>query len=325
MADNKAFHSVFSDYIIDHIKEKRSMGYKYETSEDILHRFDTYCVEKNITKPELSRQLVNEWCEAKDGEALSSRNRRLRTMRQLAEYMITIGEDAYIPNYGAKDEVILPHILTSEERKALFHEIDVYMPTRRIKSHIRLAQEYKVLYRVIYLCGLRNSEACHLKTCEVNLDDSVMTITNSKGNKSRLVYMSDDLVSLCKTYLCYLRDELGYIPVWFFPAGNPENPLTIHCVGNVFTRFWNLTPFKGSKNKPTVHDLRFSFITDRINAWALEGIDVDSIMPYLSEYVGHEKIEYTYYYYHIAKEMAKGIHMKRDGKNSAIKGVDNYG
>ena len=44
-----------------------------------------------------------------------------------------------------------------------------------------------VLFRLLYTCGLRVSEALHLKVADVDLDAGVLAIYGAKGDKERLV------------------------------------------------------------------------------------------------------------------------------------------
>ena len=68
-----------------------------------------------------------------------------------------------------------------------------------------------------------------------------------------------------------------------FYSEDPGKPLASTSVDRVFGRFWNATAFAPEcSDKPVVHDLRFGFITDRVNRWALDGVDVEAMMPYLN-------------------------------------------
>jgi hypothetical protein len=39
-----------------------------------------------------------------------------------------------------------------------------------------------------------------------------------------------------------------------------------------------------------------------LNRWATDGVDVNSMLPYLSRYMGHSCIESTDYYLHLVPE-----------------------
>jgi integrase len=119
------------------------------------------------------------------------------------------------------------------------------------------------------------------------------------------------MLDLCKQYNKYICDDLGFEPEFFFPGRNPNKPLRHTSISAVFRKYWYMTDYAAScNNPPTPHDLRFTFITHRINQWALEGRDIDVMMPYLSRYVGHSSLQETYYYYHVSGELFEVIRSK---------------
>ena len=65
---------------------------------------------------------------------------------------------------------------------------------------------------------MRNNEAAGIAVENVDLDNGILTILDSKGSKDRLVYLPDDLRESSRRYFDYLKDELGYVPKWFFPG-----------------------------------------------------------------------------------------------------------
>jgi integrase len=222
--------------------------------------------------------------------------------------MISVGEMVYLPKFTGRKETVLPHIFTQEELMAFFEKVDGYIPHTTRRDDRRMGNEYRMLFRLLYCCGLRNSEGCGIAKDQVDLDNGILTILDSKGNKDRLVYISEDLLLLCRKYFNYLCRALNSEPRWFFPGKNPEIPLRNTSVDRVFNRFWAKTKFSSScNNKPTVHDLRFTFVTDRINLWVLQGKNTELMMPYLQKYLGHKSIQESYYYYHTSKQLFDAI------------------
>ncbi len=60
--------------------------------------------------------------------------------------------------------------------------------------------DLSVLLRLMYCCGLRSAEACELKCENADLTNGILFIMDSKGNKNRAVYMSDDILELCRRF-----------------------------------------------------------------------------------------------------------------------------
>lgn len=68
----------------------------------------------------------------------------------------------------------------------------------------------------------------------------------------------------------------------------------------------------------------FGFITDRADRWALDGVDVEAMMPYLSRYVGHKDLQSTYHHVHTSEQLRDVIAKYDVTGSSAIPEVD-YG
>ena len=314
MKDSYKPSSAVAPYIEGLLSEKRALGYDYRSEELILYRFDRYCIENSIESDRITKHSLGNWMKQTEKESAFNQGKRISVVRQLLLYMAGHAIPVYIPHDFCHFEKKIPHILTQEEVKAVFEAIDAYLPGGSgagNRNLIRLSNEYRVLFRMIYLCGLRNSEAAGIGTQEVDLDKGILTILNAKGKKDRLVYMAEDLTCLCRDYHSYLVDELGYQPEWFFPALDPTNPLRNTTVDMRFAEAWKKTGFAACcNNKPVVHDLRFTFVTKRLNRWVEEGRDINALMPYLSMYLGHKSISETHYYYHLTMEALKIAHKK---------------
>ena len=325
MRGRRELGSAVAPYIEGLLAEKRALGFLYETEELVLARFDAYCCERDLAEPAVTREFLGEWLERSQTEGASSHARRVSVVRQLMLYMASMGLDVYIPRELPRAGVKLPHIMTDEERLAFFAQADAYEPAGGGAAYRRLAVEYRVLFRMIYCCGLRNSEACGIPSDHVDLASGTLLIAQSKGRKDRVVHMADDLTGLCADYFAWLRRTLGVAPAWFFPSKDPGKPLANTSVDRAFNRFWNATEHaRRCSDKPVVHDLRFSFITDRVNRWALDGMDVDAMMPYLSRYVGHKDLQSTYYYIHTSEQLRDVVAKYDVTGSSAIPEVD-YG
>lgn len=301
------------------------MGFLYRTEEPILSRFDSYCLERGLEGPEISRDFLSERPGRGPTEGGRDHAKRVGVAGRLMIYMASMGLRARTPGELPKGGVKLPHIMTGDERSAFFAQVDAYRPAGGCAAYRRLAGEYKVLFRVVYCCGLRNSEACGIPSDRVDLDIGASAIAQSRGRKDRVVYMADDLTAPCPGCLAWPRVLPGPRPDWFFPSRDPGKPPASTSAGRVFGRFWNATAFApGRPGRPVARDLRFGFITDRADRWALDGVDVEAMMPYLSRYVGHRGPRGTYHYIHTSEQLRDVIAKYDVTGSSAIPEVD-YG
>ena len=297
------FQSCFAPYLEQFINEKRSLGFKYDHREWDLKHFDAFCVEEGITEPNLTNELIKKWGTLREGEALATCSNRTSALRQFAMFLVPLGIEAYIPSNFYKASKTIAHILSIEELKSFFENVDGYIPGIKAPCFCRLAMEYRVIYRLIACCGLRISESRHLQWNDVDCEKGTLRILQSKGHKDRLVYMATDLNELIKNYADVLRNQYNCYSDWVFPARDPCKCLSNGTLDRRFQIFWSMTPYSENCDKnPTVHSFRYTFVVKRMNQWMLEGIPLKEMLPFLSKYLGHTSPSETFYYYHQVAE-----------------------
>ncbi len=316
MGNNSEFKSIISNYITGMLQEKRSNGYSYDSEEKILKRFDRYCTDNCLDKLEVNKVFLEKWMERTETEGNFNQGKRISVVRQLLLYMASCGIIVYIPHDFCHFKKAQPHIFDSFEIHDFFNVVDAYRPEHRPAYEVRLANEYRLIFRLYCCCGLRNAEVAGIAKENVNLEEGILTLLNSKGNKDRLVYLSEDLRKNCIEYFLYIRSTLGFSPKWFFPAKDPDKPIKNTTMDKVFNNFWGKTKYALCNNKPTIHDFRFTFVVNRMNIWAEESVDLNVMMPYLSRYLGHKSINETFYYYYLVSDAYKTL-----AKNDTVAGA----
>ena len=108
----------------------------------------------------------------------------------------------------------VPHIYTDQELAALFAQTDrCHYDSQVPFRHLVMP----VLFRTIYACGLRASEARLLRFADVDLETGVLTIRNGKGGKDRQVPVSAPLRERLASYHAQIARRTG--GDWFFPEG----------------------------------------------------------------------------------------------------------
>lgn len=318
--------SPVAPYIDGFLDEKRSLGYSYDFEEYLLNVFDHYCNERGLTEPRFSRGFLKEWLDSWGAESPSYHSQRISFVRQLSLYMNSLGVCSYIPVEMVKKETAVPHYLSADERHAFFLAVDNDKPRVSRPYAWRMWNEYRIIFRILYCCGLRNSEACCLKMEDINLSEGILTIRHSKGDKDRIVYLAEDLADLLGIYRAYITDFLGFLPAWAFPARDPQKHVHKATIDKRFNRAWAKTKYADLSNKkPTVHCLRHSFVVDRMNAWMTAGISFEKMLPYLSKYLGHSGVNESMYYYHLNEEANVLIREKDRVAGRVIPGVEKYG
>lgn len=294
------YKSCFGRHIQNLIDLKRKSGFVYDSEAYHLKKFDGFCTIENEKGPGISRELMMKWGTLRETEGRAYLSRRVTSVRQLCIYMNSIGIDSYVPRMFTHKSGYISHVLDDNEISAFFYELDSAMPKSKSNgSNQRINFEMKVLFRLIYCCGLRLSEATHIKLEDIDFTVGAITIYQSKGRKDRLVYVSDDMDALLKKYIHTLEKIYGIKSLFLFPAQDIGKCFQNATVSQKFNKVWKKTVYaENCVQKPTVHSLRHSFVVKRMNMWMEEDEKPEALMPYLSKYLGHSSTDDTFYYYH---------------------------
>lgn len=306
------YKSTIARWITGFVEEKKSLGYKYYNESKWMRRFDAYWMEHGYEETGLTCENLSGWVKKRETEGEKCLATRISVIREFSVYLNGLGISSYYPPIEVHPPKPVIHLPVLDEIAELFAEIDRYTPGKGNADVRRMSNEYPVLFRLIYLNGLRASEARLLSMDDVDLHAGTIMILDGKGNRDRIVCLSDDLVKLCREYISYLTEELGRKQVWLFPGVNPDKPMSYESISSMFRRCWHNTSFaSGCDRNPTTHCLRHAYVVNRINLWREQGLDFEHMLPYLSRFLGHKSFNDTYYYYHYAYEAAQTIR-KRD-------------
>lgn len=295
--------SILAPYIKEYIELKRTFGFKYNPETQILNRFDRFCADNKLATPSISAQLLEMWGKPQIGENETTQQLRIRVVRGFSLYMNRIGLQAPAAFHPlpVSNEKFIPHIFTQEEIVNLFQTIDSICAKQRTVSPIRHLV-IPVLFRVIYGCGLRLSEALSLKKENVDVSNQSIKVTDAKGNQDRIVIMSDSLVNICSRYL-YDPEIQSFESVYLFPAPD-HNRYANRTIYSFFRSalFAAGIPHRGRGHGPRVHDLRHTFAVNVLSKWQSEGRDIYVCLPILSTYLGHKNILSTERYLQLVPE-----------------------
>jgi len=157
---------------------------------------------------------------------------------------------------------------------------------------------FRYLFSLLYVTGLRISEALNLLPEDVDLTQRLIWVRKTKFHKSRLVPLH---VSTTQALTNYCKQRSKYVPrsqLQTFFIIDDGSPIKLRAVEYAFLRIRKLLGLDIKlKNKiPRVYDFHHTFVCHRLLSWYEQGIDVYKVIPYLSTYLGHVKISDTYWY-----------------------------
>lgn len=272
-----------------------------------LRRFSEWA--KNPTPGKIDRDMIRKyrlWLNrslpgrAEENLKKSTQNYHLIALRSFLKFL------------SKQDIASLPpeqiELSKQSQRTVEFMEADelarlLAIPTKH-KDLISLRD--KAILELLFSTGLRVSELANLKIDQVNLERDEFTV-RGKGDKPRIVFLSDSAKAAIKTYLNKRQDPAPYMFVSHDRAkiGRAEQkPISPRSVERMVERYAKQA---GITKKITPHTLRHTFATDLL----LAGADIRSVQSLL----GHESITTTQIYTHITNQQLKDVHKKFHGRN----------
>lgn len=306
------------------IKYKRLLGYKYDSKPPLILRH--YCTFMDENYPDTlipDKESTQKFIQLYQGHTGGLYN-VLAVMRELSRYLIKTGHsEAYLipdkqtPKLAPK----LPYFFDQEGIEEYFrccqeHSQQIHLTNSTPGIHTIIP----AFFTLLYCCGLRFRECRTLKRESVNLLENSIDIIQSKGPKSRRIYISDELTQYLSEYNQRM-DAIYPNRIYFFPS-RTEQPLSKETIYYHHRKIWAMT--KSSINHPApprIYDFRHNFACATINRWAVEGKDVNAELPYLSRYMGHTCIKHTLYYFHFVPGFYGDFLILTSDLNDMIEGV----
>lgn len=170
--------------------------------------------------------------------------------------------------YPSRKSYSLPNYLTKEEVRKLIAKVE------NIK--------HRCIIKLLYGSGLRLSELLHLKVSDIDSKSMIIHIRKSKGNKDRVVMLSNSLLQELRIYF------KKHKPNDFLFEGQTGGIYSAKSVQMVVKKAASKA---GIKKQVTPHTLRHSFATHLLES----GTDV----RFIQELLGHNSIKTTEIYTHI--------------------------
>ena len=288
--------SVINMHIPNVLDQLHNAGYQLSYLEGHLYDFDSFLDGMYPGIEKIDKTICEKWIYMEDKYTPHSLQQRVSTIKYLGKYLGSIGIKSYIPDYGID---LGPH-----RQPSLFDDnqlIRFFCAADHLPAHGRSPnREYiaPVLFRLIYACGLRNSEACSIRMKDISLENGKINIYHSKGDKDRVVYMDDSVLQMCRLfndlYSSIVKDR-----EYFFQISDTRT-LTKYNVDDFFDLILNKSGLdKEFSNKPTVHDLRHLFAVNNMRKCIENNENFENRIKYLSLYMGHKSVKETMYYLHM--------------------------
>lgn len=182
-------------------------------------------------------------------------------------------------------------LISAQELRRLFQA-----PDRSTPQGLR---DYAIL-QLLFSTGLRISELCGLSIDDVDLSRDEFSV-RGKGDKIRVVFLSDTARDALKAYLASRKDMDDALFVQY--GKNAKNAAQLRLTPRAVQRMLKVCAAKaGITRKVTPHVIRHSFATDLLQ----NGADLRSVQALL----GHANISTTQVYTHVTDKHLRDVHKK---------------
>ena len=284
-------------HVDDYLRLRRSLGYKLTREGVVLPRFVQYVEAAGVTT--VTTDLAIAWAQLSEGGSAKLRTDRLIAVRGFAKYLTTIDAATQVPPtgvFGFRGTRPTPYLWSPFDIGRLLEAAG------GLRSPFRAAT-YETFLGLLAVTGLRSGEAMDLRTGDVDPDAGLITISQAKFGRARLIPLHDSTVAMLDSYT-RRRDDLHPQPesTTFFvtDAGTPLKQSNVH---RTFGQLMTVLGLGTENVHPRMHDLRHSFAVRTLINWHRAGHDIEARIPALATYLGHVSPASTYWYLSASPEL----------------------
>jgi integrase len=239
-------------------------------------------------------------------------------LRGFARYAVSRGYVATLPlptRLPKRPPPFVPYIYSHEELRRLFETAAAY------RGCVVEADTIQTVVLLLYGAGLRLCEAIDLDRADVDADQAVLTIRQTKFGKTRLVPFGSQLRGALAQYAAGGANRAAReAPFFTTPTGARLKQRTVQ---GCFRCVWDQAGIRrsdGRRFQPRLHDLRHTFAVHRLTSWYPQGADVQRLLPQLSTYLGHTSLSCTQVYLSMTPELlqeasARFEHYAKEGSS----------
>ncbi len=310
-----ALHKSLDDYL----KLRRALGFKLENAERCLRGF-VWFLEDEGTK-RITTELALRWARRPPNGEPSTWAQRLRHIRLFGAWYRARDPRTEVPDAGLLAASVFrkpPFIFSQQQIADIVRKAEELPCKRGVRS-----STFSTMFGLLAVAGLRVSEAVALDRSDVDLQAGLLTVRNTKFNKTRLVPLSKSAIAALRRYAKRRDRALPEVrtPAFFISERGcrVSGWATRYNFAKVSRAAGLRVPAGGYRHGhgPRLHDLRHSFAARTMVDWYRADVDVERELPKLSAYLGHRHINDTYWYIEAVPELlqlaTERVRSKRTG------------
>lgn len=275
----------------DYLTLRRALGSKLDDHERQLTRFVAR-IDAGGARFVTMTDVLAFVLDAELDPASSVPAKRLGAVRGFTRYLHAIDPRTEVPPAG------LVSYRPSRRTPYLFSDQDVAAVVRAARDLTPSAfrsQTVTTLIVLLAVTGMRVGEALRLDCDDVDWDQGVIKVRDTKFGKGRDVVVSASTVDALATYRSARDNNQPAASRLFVSLAG--TPIIYNNFLHTFRRAVTVAGVGADgPTRPHVHDLRHSFAVRTLLRWYRDGLDVEALLPRLSTYLGHREPRFTYHY-----------------------------
>lgn len=299
-----------TDRIELYLAHKRSLGKQLDKVGPMLHLLDSYLLEQGVAElSQITPAHLEGFMASRPRHSPRSYNGLLGALRGLFDWLMVHEVLSVSPLRCVPRRVtpsLRPFLFNPEQARRLL-EVAGKLPSNS-RAQVR-GETYKMIFAVLYGLGLRVGEVSRLCRNDIDLDNQLLIIRQTKFGKDRLVPFGPRMASTLADFLAREEARYGTIPpdssVFSFTSTRKRTPIAPKTISQTFH---NLLPalqltVPDGVAPPHLHCLRHSFAVGTLLRWYRAGIDPMSRLFDLSTFLGHVSPSSTAVYLTITAEL----------------------
>jgi integrase/recombinase XerD len=287
---------------------RRGLGFKLRDHESALRKFVAFLQARAAEF--VTTRLALEWAQQPQQTSQAHRAHRLGMARDFARYLSARDPRTQVPPQDLLPGPVRrarPYIYSPDQILSLVQAAASLKPRASLRP-----RTYGALFGLLAVTGMRVGEVIALKDHDVDLSQGVLTIRQSKYNKTRILPVHRSTQEALRTY-ARCRDKL--VPIRTtdrFFVSSRGSELNHSIVRHAFIQASRLIGLRSPADRlgPRIHDLRHTFAVRTLTDWHRQGINPEQRLPLLSTYLGHTKVSDTYWYLTAVPELLAAVNTR---------------
>jgi site-specific recombinase XerD len=299
-----AWRSFLKKPLTDYLSVQRALGRDYNTPERTLRGLDFFLVRRYPRARRFTPAMFAAWAAGLHSLCPTTARMRMLCVRKFCGHLARSRAGIFIPDLRTFPKE-LPHqapYLISESEVA--RVLAATTKLRATHSNPLHPQTIRMALLLTFCCGLRKGEVLKLRLADIDVEEMVLRINETKFYKSRFVPLSPSVADELRRYLAQrhrknLPVEPGAPLVW---NGWPRRNGQVMALSSYpFWATWQRVcrwahVFDHRGRSPRLHDLRHGFAVAALLRGYDAGLDAQVVLPRLARYMGHAGAQFTHYY-----------------------------